>query len=325
MNTQEITDIQNTISSLQQVMNTYIIGQERLIEYSIIALFSGGHVLLEWPPGIGKTLLVKTLSSLIDWDHSRISFTPDLLPSDLIGVEIFRPNTGNFEIRKWPIFTNILLADEINRTPPKVQSALLEAMGEKRVTIGNTTFELPEVFFVFATQNPLEHEGTYPLPEAQLDRFMMKLEVDYPSIEDEIKILQMNREKFEAASSILSQNEIKKITSEISQSVSVSQEIYNYIGRLLHFLRQLTKTDILFWNEYPLLSYWPSTRSGQQLLAACKVRAAIYWRDYIEPEDIKHLLIPIYQHRIGLSYESQINNITIWSILSKTLQTVSIL
>lgn len=304
-------------------LNSQIIGQERLINSIIITIFAGGHSLLEWAPGLGKTRTIRMISEIFSLDHKRISFTPDLLPSDIMGAEIYRPNNGNFEIRKWPIFTNILLADEINRTPPKVQSALLEAMEERQVTIGNTTLKLPEPFFVFATQNPLENEGTYPLPEAQLDRFFMKIFLDYPTTENEKKILRGNFE--EKAPFALSGQEIIEIQNFIKKSIRVDEKIIDYVARILAAYRELVKQDIFFASNSPLLSYAPSTRAGIALINGARIQAVLMGRDVVLPEDIKSLAHEILNHRIGLSYFAESENISKKMITDKILDSVTII
>ena len=328
-----LTHIQETLLSIQTEAKKEIIGQDALLEKLIITIFAGGHALLEWVPWLGKTKTIRTISSVLGLGTKRISFTPDLLPSDLTGNEIYRPQKWDFHTRKGPIFTNILLADEINRTPPKVQSALLEAMEEKKVTIGETTFDLPKPFIVFATQNPLEHEGTYPLPEAQLDRFLMRICIEYPEREDEKKIFmqetipEISTEEKEITPSdkktpTITENDIIEMTDYISKHIHVDEKIYTYISEILHETRRLT--HITNSTSHPLLSYGASTRAGLSLIRASKVRAVIQGRDYVMPEDIKHLAHDIIDHRIGLSYEAMSEWITRYDIITNILEAVKI-
>lgn len=344
-----LTHIQETLLSIQTGAKKEIIGQDALLEKLIITIFAGGHALLEWVPGLGKTKTIRTISDILGLDTKRISFTPDLIPSDLTGNEIYRPQKGDFHIRKGPIFTNILLADEINRTPPKVQSALLEAMEEKRVTISETTFTLSKPFIVFATQNPLEHEGTYPLPEAQLDRFLMRIHIDYPLKEDEKQIFIQETshtipssdakntigENIEETDSSSHQNDTKnevltitgndiiEMTEYISDHTHVDDNIYDYISDILHETRRLTHDSTNALSRAPL-AYGASTRAGLSLIRASKVRAVMQGRDYVMPEDIKWLAHDIIDHRIGLSYEAISEWITQFTIVSKILETVKI-
>lgn len=316
-----LTHISEALKNLKKSLQEAIIGQDNLLENLIITVFAGGHALIEGAPGLGKTRAIRALASSFSGDNKRISFTSDLLPSDLIGSEIFRPNTGKFDVRKWPIFTNILLADEINRTPPKVQSALLEAMEERQVTIGETTFVLPSPFFVFATQNPIENEGTYPLPEAQLDRFFMKIILDYPTIENEKNIFTSNLDETKITP-IFSGDEIIEISNFLQKTIKIDEKIIDYIARLLDEYRKNTRTDTLFGTSHSLLEYWPSTRAGLALIRSAKVRALMNSRDFVLPEDIKALVPNIINHRIGLSYHSISEGISREQISEKILDTV---
>lgn len=321
------------ILALENEMSTTIIGQKDLIRKLITALFAGGHVLIEWVPGLGKTKTVKTLASVLGYDFKRISFTPDLLPSDLTGSEIYRPQTSKFEIRKWPIFTHILLADEINRTPPKVQSALLEAMEEGQVTIGEKSLPLPSPFFVIATENPLEHEGTYPLPEAQLDRFLMKIMISYPSPEDEKKIFRW-RERESAVSSVkISPTELLEIQKYIEENIKVDEKIYDYTSGILEATRMQEWKEQVWWikdarkpseTSTQYIEYWASTRAGLALIRCARVWALLEGRDFVMPEDIKSLAHEILRHRIGLSYEAVSEGITTDMIIKNILDNVRI-
>ncbi len=339
-----LTHIHDTLQSIKTDIKNEIIGQDDLIDKMIITFFAGGHALLEWVPGLGKTRTIRTFASVLGLDTGRVSFTPDLLPSDLTGNEIYRQQSGKFEIRKWPIFTSILLADEINRTPPKVQSALLEAMEEKKVTIGDKTLDLPSPFVVFATQNPLEHEGTYPLPEAQLDRFLMRIILDYPSLSDEKQILMhetwnntnidthtdtLKSSTVRLSSVSITPTDIIEMIDYIGQNIRVDERIYDYVESLLVATRKLTKIEQVQSNpmqssKTPILSYGASTRAGLALIKAAKVRAVMMDRDYVLPEDIKSLAHDIIDHRIGLSYEAMGTGITAYSVTAQILDSVAI-
>jgi MoxR-like ATPase len=303
-------------------MSKVIVGQKHMTERLLIGLLSNGHILLEGVPGLAKTLAIKTLSSIIDADFSRIQFTPDLLPADLIGTMIYSQKNEEFIVRKGPVFANFVLADEINRSPAKVQSALLEAMQEHQVTIGESTFALPDPFLVMATQNPIEQEGTYPLPEAQADRFMLKVIIDYPKKEEEKIILRQNINK--------DYPEIKPVTStkEILNARKVCREVYldekieNYI------------TDIVFASRYPndyklkkfanLISYGGSPRATINLAMAAKAYAFIKRRGYVIPEDVRAVAPDVMRHRIGLTYEAEAENITTEEIINEILNMVEV-
>ena len=303
-------------------MSKVIVGQKHMTERLLIGLLSNGHILLEGVPGLAKTLAIKTLSSIIDADFSRIQFTPDLLPADLIGTMIYSQKNEEFIVRKGPVFANFVLADEINRSPAKVQSALLEAMQEHQVTIGESTFALPDPFLVMATQNPIEQEGTYPLPEAQVDRFMLKVIIDYPKKDEEKIILRQNINK--------DYPEIKPVTStkEILNARKVCREVYldekieNYI------------TDIVFASRYPndyklkkfanLISYGGSPRATINLAMAAKAYAFIKRRGYVIPEDVRAVAPDVMRHRIGLTYEAEAENITTEEIINEILNMVEV-
>lgn len=321
-----LTHIQSTLSSLKSDIQTEVIWQEKLIDKLLITFFAGGHALIEGVPGLGKTKAVNTIARVLGYTFKRISFTPDLLPSDLTGNEIFRPQTGKFETRKWPIFTNILLADEINRTPPKVQSALLEAMEEGQVTIGEETLSLPTPFFVIATQNSLEHEWTYPLPEAQLDRFTLKILLTYPTPEDEKKIflqsaLRKAQEASQKSESSLSTSDFLEMIDYISKNIRVDEKIYDYISDILILTRKLSKQTN---TQESKLSYGASTRAGLALVRTARVRALMCDRDYVLPEDIKYLAHDILRHRIGLSYTSMNEWVSTDEIISEILESIQI-
>ncbi len=318
-----LTHIHDTLRQLRSDLEKNIIGQTTLLDQLLITLFAGGHALIEGVPGLGKTKMIKTLASILGYDCKRISFTPDLLPSDLTGNEIYRPKEAKFEIRKGPIFTSILLADEINRTPPKVQSALLEAMEERQVTIGNETLELPKPFFVIATQNPLEHEGTYPLPEAELDRFLMKIIIEYPSAQDEKKIIEQSshlRNSSIETSTKITPEELIEMQSYIAENIRIDPKIYDYISALLEATRNRNTQS-----QNPELEYGASTRGGIALIRCARIAALLDGRDFVMPEDIKSLVLPILRHRIGLTYEALADGKTADTILVRILESVKVL
>lgn len=334
-----LSSTRDIILALEKSITHDIIGQADLVRKLIITLFAWGHALIEWVPGLGKTKTVTTLARVLGYDSKRISFTPDLLPTDLTWVEIYRPQTGKFEIRKWPIFTNILLADEINRTPPKVQSALLEAMEERQVTIGNETLILPSPFFVIATENPLEHEGTYPLPEAELDRFFMKIIITYPNPEDEKKIFSQEKEISKSPLTLehIKPKELVEIQDFIRKNIQVDKKIYDYISDILEATRIRSGASTVWmmqseqkslesrvWNLKPLLSYGASTRAGLALIAWARVVALLEDRDYVTPDDIKYIAHDILRHRIGLSYEAISLGVSTDQIISEILGKVRI-
>jgi MoxR-like ATPase len=312
-----LTHIRSTLLDIEAHMTETIIGQSDLIRKLIITLFAWWHALIEWVPWLGKTKTVKTLAEVLGYEFKRISFTPDLLPTDLTGVEIYRPQTGKFEVRKWPIFTSLLLADEINRTPPKVQSALLEAMEEWQVTIGNETLVLPSPFFVIATQNPLEHEGTYPLPEAELDRFFMKIVLDYPSPEDEKKILGGGPERIveSAQEHKITPKELLEIREYIKENIHIDSHIYDYISDLLSATRN---------SEDPHIGYWASTRAGLALCDGSRIVALLDDRDYVLPDDVKYIAHDVLRHRIGRSYEAMAQKISTDDIIVEILESVRV-
>ena len=303
-------------------MGKVIVGQKHMTERLLIGLLSNGHILLEGVPGLAKTLAIKTLSNIVDADFSRIQFTPDLLPADLVGTMIYSQKNEEFIVRKGPVFANFVLADEINRSPAKVQSALLEAMQEHQVTIGESTFALPDPFLVMATQNPIEQEGTYPLPEAQVDRFMLKVVIDYPKKEEEKVILRQNINK--------EYPEVHKVTStkdilnarKVCREVYLDEKIENYI------------TDIVFASRYPeefklkkfagMISYGGSPRASINLAMAAKAYAFIKRRGYVIPEDVRAVAPDVMRHRIGLTYEAEAENITTEDIINEILNIVEV-
>jgi len=303
-------------------MNKVIIGQNHLVESLLIGLLTKGHILLEGVPGLAKTLAINTLASVVDAKFSRIQFTPDLLPADLLGTMIYSQKNEEFIIKKGPIFSNFVLADEINRSPAKVQSALLEAMQERQITIGSETFQLEEPFLVLATQNPIEQEGTYPLPEAQVDRFMLKVIINYPKIEEEKLIIRENLAKsFPKANKILKASDICKAR-EVVADVYMDEKIEKYI------------LDIVFATRYPedyninkfksLISFGASPRASINLALAAKAYAFIKRRGYVIPEDVRAICHDVLRHRIGLSYEAEAENITQEEIISEILNTIEV-
>lgn len=303
-------------------MNKVIVGQKHLVESLLIGLLSDGHILLEGVPGLAKTLAITTLSDVVDAKFSRIQFTPDLLPADLLGTMIYSQKKEEFIVRKGPIFTNFVLADEINRAPAKVQSALLEAMQERQVTIGEKTYKLEEPFLVLATQNPIEQEGTYTLPEAQVDRFMLKVVINYPNKVEEQQIIRHNlAQSFPKASTILKPEDIIRAR-KVVKDVYMDEKIEKYI------------VDIVFATRFPenyqlerfkdMISYGSSPRASISLAMAAKAYAFIKRRGYVIPEDVRAVCHDVLRHRIGLSYEAEANNLTSEEIISEILNTVEV-
>lgn len=310
------------VDALTMGMDKVIVGQKHLVESLLIGLLSDGHILLEGVPGLAKTLAIKTLSDLIKGDFSRIQFTPDLLPADVLGTMIYSQKKEEFSIKKGPIFANLVLADEINRAPAKVQSALLEAMQERQVTIGEHTYKLDEPFLVMATQNPIEQEGTYPLPEAQVDRFMLKVIINYPKKEEEKLIIRQNLLKDKpTVLPILSPKDIIAARDVVRQ-VYIDEKIERYI------------VDIVFATRYPqdygldslkeMISFGASPRASINLALAARAYAFIKRRGYVIPEDIRAVCYDVLRHRIGLSYEAEANNMTSDEIITEILNTVEV-
>ncbi len=299
-----------------------IVGQKGLIDRLLIGLLSDGHILLEGVPGLAKTLAISTLSQTINASFSRIQFTPDLLPADLIGTMIYSQKKEEFMVKKGPIFANLILADEINRSPAKVQSALLEAMQEKQVTIGEHTYKLERPFLVMATQNPIEQEGTYPLPEAQVDRFMMKVLVDYPGMEEERLIIRENlAEEFPVADRILKPEDIMQARSVVKE-VYLDEKIENYILDIVFATRDPQKAGLAQF--VPLIQYGGSPRASINLAKAAKAYAFIKRRGYVVPEDIRVICHDVMRHRIGLTYEAEAENVTTENIISEILNHVEV-
>lgn len=310
------------VDLVRQEINKVIVGQRHLTDSLLIGLLSNGHILLEGVPGLAKTLAIKTLASIIDTKFSRIQFTPDLLPADLIGTMIYSQKKEEFVVRRGPIFANFILADEINRSPAKVQSALLEAMQERQVTIGEQTYKLDEPFMVLATQNPIEQEGTYPLPEAQVDRFMLKVVITYPEKEEERLIIRENlASEFPVAKTILRPEDIVRARSVVRE-VYLDEKIENYILDIVFATRLPERYGLSKFT--PLIAYGASPRAGINLALAAKAYAFIRRRGFVVPEDVRFLCADVLRHRIGLTYEAEAENITTDNIITEILNTVEV-
>ena len=310
------------VTNLTTGMDQVIVGQKHLVESLLIGLVSDGHVLLEGVPGLAKTLAIKTLASLIDAQYSRIQFTPDLLPADVIGTMVYSQKDETFQVKKGPVFANFVLADEINRAPAKVQSALLEAMQERQVTIGKETFRLPEPFLVLATQNPIEQEGTYPLPEAQVDRFMLKVVIDYPKLEEEKLIIRqnINGERLNVKP-ILKADEIIEARKVVRQ-VYLDEKIEKYIVDIVFATRYPEKYDLKELKD--MIGFGGSPRASINLALAARSYAFIKRRGYVIPEDVRAVAHDVLRHRIGLTYEAEASNMTSDEIVSKILNKVEV-
>ena len=310
--------VDRLVSETQRV----IVGQKYMIERALIGLITGGHILIEGVPGLAKTLTVKTLSDTLSAKFSRIQFTPDMLPADVVGTTIYSQKTGDFSIRKGPVFANLVLADEINRAPAKVQSALLEAMQEKQVTIGDETFQLPKPFIVMATENPVEQEGTYPLPEAQVDRFMLKLKVSYPATAEERQIMdRMSIADQPTAAAIISTDEILSARSIVEQ-VYVDDKIKDYIVNLVFATRDPKKAGLKGVAEY--IEYGASPRATIALLQAARAHAFLRHRGYVTPDDIKLIGMDVLRHRISLTYEAEAEDMTPEAVLQQVFDRVEV-
>lgn len=311
------------VNILTKELGKVIVGQNKMTERLLIALLVDGHILLEGVPGLAKTLAIKTLSDVIGGGFSRIQFTPDLLPADVTGTQIYNQKTQEFSVTKGPIFANFILADEINRAPAKVQSALLEAMQERQVTIGDSTFQLPKPFLVMATQNPIEQEGTYPLPEAQVDRFIMKVTLDYPSPEEEMLILRNNvrKEGLAKAEKVIKQEDILRIR-ELVKNIYIDEKIEKYIIDIVFATRNPKQFDLA--NLAPLISFGASPRASINLALAGKAIAFLHGRAYVIPDDIRAVAVDVIQHRLGLTYEAEAEGIDAKSIIGKILARVEV-
>ena len=326
VNIRELNDLiaskSNFVSMIQQGMDQTIVGQKHLVDSLLIALLANGHVLLEGVPGLAKTLAIKTLSQLIDAKFSRIQFTPDLLPADVVGTMVYSVQKEKFETKKGPVFANFVLADEINRAPAKVQSALLEAMQERQVTIGDQTFALDDPFLVLATQNPIEQEGTYPLPEAQVDRFLMKVVIGYPNKEEEKQIVRMNISPSRPnIQPLVSPRDIIE-TRDVVNKIYIDEKIERYI------------VDIVFATRFPddyrlsdlksIISFGASPRASISMALAARAYAFLRGRSYVIPEDVRAVCHDVMRHRLGLSYEAEANNISADEVISEILDKVAV-
>jgi len=303
-------------------MNKVIVGQKHMIERLLIGLLGNGHILLEGVPGLAKTLAINTLAKAVKGSFSRVQFTPDLLPADVIGTMIYNVKENDFSIKKGPIFANFVLADEINRAPAKVQSALLEAMQEHQVTIGDTTFKLPEPFLVMATQNPIEQEGTYPLPEAQVDRFMLKTVIDYPKLNEEQLIMRNNlKGSFDKVNAVVSLKEILNARNAV-QEVYMDEKIEKYILNIIFATR--SPEEYRLPDLSPLISFGASPRGSINLAMAAKCYAFIKRRGYVIPEDVRAVVHDVLRHRIGITYEAEAENVTSVDIINKIVNEVEV-
>ena len=311
------------IDNLKQGMSQVILGQEELVNKILISMLANGHILLEGVPGLAKTLMVKTLAKLIETNFQRIQFTPDMLPADLLGTLIYNQRTGEFDTRKGPIFSNIILADEINRSPAKVQSALLEAMQERQVTIGENTFVLDAPFLVMATQNPIEQEGTYPLPEAQVDRFMFKLIVDYPDRSSERLVLRQNTKSFniDEINSIISPNDILDAQSVI-HDIYVDEKVEDYVLNLIFATRNPDSHGLS--DLEGIIDFGASPRATINLVRAAKARAFTEHRGYITPEDIRYIGADVLRHRVILTYEAEAEELTPEDVIQRLFEVIEV-
>ncbi len=310
------------IGQMMAEMNKVVVGQKEMIEGITMGLLTGGHILLEGVPGLAKTLTISTLAKTISLQFQRIQFTPDLLPTDLIGTMIFNPKTGDFSAKKGPIFSNIVLADEINRAPAKVQSALLEAMAEKQVTIGDQSYKLDHPFLVLATQNPLEQEGTYPLPEAQMDRFMFKINVTYPTKADELEIVtRMGVNQKTELQSVISKEQLLKVVQTVDQ-IYVDQKVKNYIVDLIMATREPKQYGLARLEK--IINVGGSPRASISLVRAAKAHAFLRSRGFVTVEDIKAVVYKVLRHRLILSYEAEAENMTSDDVIKEVLSVVEV-
>lgn len=327
-------EIVHIIENCRAEAGKRLVGQENLIDDILTAFIAGGHVLLEGVPGLAKTLAIKTVAEILGLDFKRIQFTPDLLPADVTGTLIYEQNKGTFSVRKGPVFANVILADEINRAPAKVQSAMLEAMEEKQITIGEETYKLPDPFFVLATQNPVEQEGTYNLPEAELDRFLMKLVISYPAADNEIKIVQTaGKAPYVPVKQIITSANIKDMK-EAADKITCSEKLVEYIVSILTVTRpesskkqQTGRTLVNTANSNDITRYihfGASPRAGIAMLQCAKVKALFAGRDFVLPEDIKAVALNVLRHRLVLSYEAAADNVTADDIISRILDFIPV-
>ncbi len=312
-----VRDASHWIAPLRAEIGRYLIGQSELVDRLLIALMVKGHLLLEGVPGLAKTLALKTLASLVDAKFNRIQFTPDMLPADIVGTEIYDPREGRFRVKHGPVFANFILADEINRAPAKVQSALLEAMQEKQVTIGEESFALPSPFFVLATQNPLEQEGTYPLPEAQLDRFMMKVIMDYPTEDEELRILDLagTTEDLPAPAPMVSLGALQQARTVVNR-LYLDEKVKRYIVRLVHATR---RPDAFGIHIAPLIRVGASPRATINLALASRANAFLNGRAYVTPHDVKTVAMDVLRHRVTITYEAEAEGLNSEQIITRLL------
>lgn len=326
VNIRELQDLiaskSNFVAMIRTGMDRRIVGQKHLVDSLLIALLCNGHILLEGVPGLAKTLAIKTLATLVDARYSRVQFTPDLLPADVIGTLIYSVKKETFEVKKGPIFANFVLADEINRAPAKVQSALLEAMQERQVTIGDNTYPLPSPFLVMATQNPIEQEGTYPLPEAQVDRFLLKVVIGYPTKEEEKAIIRQNiRETQTPVNAIIDPREILEVQ-KIVEKIYIDEKLENYIVDIVFATRQPAKYGL---NDLQsIISFGASPRASISLALASRTYAFLQGRGYVIPEDVRAVCHDVLRHRIGLTYEAEANNINSDEVITDILDKVEV-
>lgn len=324
VNIRELNDLiaskSNFVSMIRTGMTHNIVGQKHLVDSLLVALLCNGHILLEGVPGLAKTLAIKTLANLVSAKYSRVQFTPDLLPADVIGTLIYSVKKETFEVKKGPIFANFVLADEINRAPAKVQSALLEAMQERQVTIGDETFKLPAPFLVMATQNPIEQEGTYQLPEAQVDRFLLKVIIGYPTKEEEKSIIRQNlRGDYTPVTPVIDPREIMEVQ-KIVQKVYIDEKIENYIVDLVFATRQPAKYGVPELQS--IISFGASPRASISLALASKAYAFLQGRGYVIPEDVRSVCHDVLRHRIGLTYEAEANNLSADDVITDIIDKV---
>ncbi len=311
------------LKTLESEAAKIVVGQQGMIRRILIGLLSNGHILLEGVPGLAKTLTIKTLAELIDTDFNRIQFTPDLLPADLLGTLIYNQKNGEFNVKKGPLFSNIILADEINRSPAKVQAALLEAMQEKQITIGDTTYKLEEPFLVLATQNPIEQEGTYPLPEAQVDRFMLKLKVDYPTEAEEFEIIKRMAHpepKFDIKPVIKKQDILD--ARNVVDEIYIDDKIFSYIVSLVMATRDPAKAGLA--DVAPLIEYGASPRASINLALAAKANAFINQRGYVTPDDIRAIGMDVLRHRVLVSYEAEAEEVSSEDIVQRIFEVTEV-
>ncbi len=314
-----ISDISNKLEKAKEMIGKIVVGQEIIVENVLLSMICDGHILLEGAPGLAKTLLVRTLADVFDLEFSRVQFTPDLMPSDITGVSVYQPNDGTFKFNKGPIFTNLLLADEINRAPPKTQAAMLESMQERQVSAENSIYPLPKPFLVLATQNPIEQEGTYPLPEAQVDRFMFKVIVDYPKEDEEVEIVKRYTsgvnpyDLLNTLDTVITQDEIIIIQQTVREKIRLSEELMQYIVKLTQTTRESEEVTM---GASPRASLW--------LAIASKAHALLQGRDYVNPGDIQRVARDVLRHRVSVSPEWQFEGIDADAIITRVLQNIEV-